>query len=110
MAESDPGEMMRPDMMIIFIVFIVLGAVMMAMSAFICYMGIIGFVFLLMGFIFMLLALVMDEDERYPGYYPPPVYGPPPPPMGYPSPCPYCHAPMQFNQGRYWCPRCQRYV
>ena len=101
---------MRQDMMIIFIVFIVLGAVMMAMSAFICFIGIIGLVLLIIGFILMLPALVMDEDEGYQGYYPPPVYWPPPPSMGYPSMCPYCHAPMQFNMGRYWCPWCRRYV
>ena len=97
---------MRQDLLLVSVVLMVVGAALTA-TFWLCFAGI---PLLGIGLIILLLAVVMEEDYRHPGYYPPPAYGPPLPPPGYSSPCPYCHSPMQFNQGRYWCPRCQRYV
>ena len=101
---------MRQDFLMISIVLIAIGAVMMATAWVFCFTGVIGFILLMMGVIFLLLAAVMDDKPGHPSPYPPPMYWYPPPPMPYYSPCPYCRVPMQFNMGRYWCPRCQRYV
>ncbi len=97
---------MRMDFTIICIISLVTAAIMPLFTIMEYYLFFLSFLFSTMGLIFLVMGVILGVDcPRY-GWY---GYPPSPPPVYY-TQCPYCRTPMQWYMGRYWCPRCQRYV